>query len=231
MRLAFSLPFLLVACIGAVPTLRAQEAPPASLETPLLTEWALGPAIVGGGRWVPSSGGILLSLVWVGFQQEKGYRLGLLATRADIKDPVPTSPLEGLVRARNASALFVERIRIRKPGPWVIITGVGGGLGSLGYDFDNTRNAAPSRSDPVESWAPTLTASADIAWRVPIRPVLGQASPLDLFIGARSALLLGVRRVQEDIPASGDVPSTRGVGHMQHVSIGVRVGLFSDWFR
>jgi hypothetical protein len=231
MRRTRLLHLALVASLGSVQPLAAQESAPPPLETPLLAEWAIGPAIVGGGRWVPSTGGILLSAAWVGFQQEKGYRLGLSASRADIKDPLPTSPTEGLVRARNAAVLFLERIRIRKPGPWVIITGYGAGLGSLGYEFDNTRNDAASRSNPVEVWAPALTASADAAWRVPIRPVLGQAHPLDLFISVRSALLLGVRRVGDDIPGSGAVPSTRGLGHVQHLSLGMRVGLFSDWFR
>jgi hypothetical protein len=43
--------------------------------------------------------------------------------------------------------------------------------------------------------------------------------------------LLGARRVNNDIPGSGTVPFTRGVGHVQHLAIGMRIGLFSDWFR
>jgi hypothetical protein len=170
-------------------------------------------------------------VVWVGFQQEKGYRLGLAASRADIKEALPSSPTEGLVRARTAGMLFVERIRIRKPGPWVIITGIGAGVGSLGYEFDNTRNDSTTRSDPLEGWVATLTASADVAWRTPISPLIVKARPLDLFISVRTAALLGAPRVDETIPASGDVPFTRGLGHVQHLSIGMRVGLFSDSFR
>ena len=222
---------LLAVSLGLTRALAAQESAPTPLETPLLAEFAVGPAIVGGGPWAPSASGIVLSLVWVGFQQEKGYRLALAASRADINDPLPVSPTEGLVRARNASTLTLERIRIRKPGPWVIVTGIGAGLGSLGYDFDNTRNDSTTRSDPVEGWTAALTASADVAWRVPIPRLIGQASPLDLFISARSALLLGVRRVGDDIPGSGPVPSTRGLAHMQLLAIGMRIGLLSDWFR
>jgi hypothetical protein len=225
------LALLLAVTLYLSQALAAQESAPPHLETPLLAEFAVGPAIIGGGPWAPSTSGIMLSLVWVGFQQEKGYRLGLAASRADIKDAVPTSPAEGLVRARNAALLSVERIRIRKPGPWVIITGIGAGFGSLGYDFDNTRNDATTRSDPVEGWAPALTASADAAWRVPMPRLIGQAHPLDLFIGARSALLLGVRRVGDEIPGSGEVRSTRGIAHVQSLAIGMRIGLLSDWFR
>lgn len=223
------LPYFVTVCFGLTQALAAQESAP--LETPLLAEFAVGPAIIGGGPWAPSTSGIMLSLVWVGFQQERGYRLALSASRAEIKDPLPVSPTEGLVRARNAGLLTLERIRIRKPGPWVIITGVGAGFGSLGYDFDNSRNDAATRSDPVEGWAPALTVSADAAWRVPMPRVIGQAHPLDLFISARSALLLGVRRVSDNIPGSGEVPSTRGIAHVQHLAIGMRIGLLSDWFR
>lgn len=104
------LPLFLVLALGLAQAAAAQESSP-PLETPLLAEFAVGPAIVGGGPWVPSTSGILLGIVWRRFQQEKGYRLGLAASRADITDALPSSPTEGLVRARNASLLFVASIR------------------------------------------------------------------------------------------------------------------------
>ena len=211
--------------------LAAQERASNSFETPLLAEWGIGPAIVGGGRWVQSSGGIQLGLLWTGCQQESGLRLGLSASRADIKEPLPPSPTEGGIRARNAGVFFIERTQIRRPGPWVVITGYGFGAGSLGYEFDNTRNDSASKSPPVESWAPALTVSAEVAWRTPIRSALIHARPLDLVLNVRSTALLGVRRVGDDVPGSGEVPSTRELGHVQHLSIGMRVGLLSDWFR
>jgi len=111
MRSSLSLIPIVVALLSAPRVLSAQDTAPRPLETPLLAEFAIGPRIIGVGPWVPATSGILLSLVWVRFQQEKGYRLGLVASRADITDALPSSPTEGLVRARNASLLFVARIR------------------------------------------------------------------------------------------------------------------------
>lgn len=204
---------LLAALLCVAPSLSAQENPPPSIEWPLHTEWAWGPSIVGGGRLVPTIGGLQLSAMYVG--QERGLRFGLIVARDDITDPVPASPAEGIVRARNGSALFVERLRVRRQGRLVIITGYGLGVGSLGYEFDNTRNTAASPSPDIDSWAPAVTASADVAWHF-------------LFIGVRSALLLGVQRVSGDVPGSGAVPSKRGIGHIQHLVLGTRFPLFND---
>lgn len=209
--------------------LRAQAPDAAALKTPLLGEFVITPGIVTGGRWVPPASGIYLATAWVGFQQERGYRLGLMATSASIERPLPTDPAFGMVRERYVATLTLERVRLRQRGPWIFTTAFGGGLGSFGYTVDQSRGVEAAVD--VHAWVPAVTASADVALRVPASSRLFESAPIDFLVGVRSSALLGVRKVNDIVPSSGPIETWRGIAQVHQLTVGLRFGLLSYLFR
>lgn len=226
-----SLLLLSAALLCAPIVLPAQKPEPPDTGTSVLLEGSLSPGVIRPGRWVPPELGTYLAASWFGHNQEQGRRLGLMVMTANIQGPLPTSASEGMVRTRNFATLTLERIRLRKRGPWVITTGYGVGVGAVGDYLDRTRSGDPAQYEEILSFAPGVSASADLAWRLPPGTRGVGVSPLDFFIGLRSAALIGVRKVDDIVPSTGEIKASRKIGHALQLAFGVRVGLPSGFFR
>lgn len=213
-----------LAVLASPAALRAQDAVPLVIGTPLLAEFAISPGFMSGGRNFPIGGGLYVGFSWVGFQQQRGYRLGFAGTTSNLDGPRPTDPGRVNIRARAMDVVTLERVRLRQRGNRVITTGYGAGVGTMSYFRDGTR-ANPE----VRATVPAISGGVDIAWRVPFRG-RGIAQPSDFFAGLRSSLLFGAPFVGRSVPATGDIPTRRGIGSTFELSFGMRLGLFSDLF-
>lgn len=204
--------------------LRAQDAVPIVIGTPLLLDFNVLYGLRSGGRNSPAGGGLYIGFAWVGFQQQRGYRLGVASSMSHMDGPRPTDPGRVNIHSRAFDVVSLERVRLRQRGRRIITTGYGAGVGVMSYYREGQR-AHPI----VKGKAPALTGSVDIAYRTPFEGK-GVARPFDLLAGIRSSLLFGVPFVGRSVPATGEIPSRRGIGSTFELTFGVRMGLFSDFF-
>ncbi len=220
-----------VALLVLPSALAAQEQAEPGSDSPFRIEMVAGPTLMGDQGYLGAPVGMFASISWVGFLQTKGYRLGMVQTSTSHSGAGATTPASaerGVLYNRYAAAFTLERIGIRVRGRRVITTGYGFGAGSLGYDVKQLPSPDGQSIRRVDGWAPAVTASADVAYRFP----RGRASfiPLptdvDFFIGVRSVAMLGVVTVTATPPSSGPIPTTRGIGHINQIGIGLRFGLF-----
>lgn len=214
----------LLAVLAAPQALRAQDAAPLVIGTPLLAELAALPGFVSGGRSFPVGIGIYLGFSWVGFQQQRGYRLGFTGSTSQMDGPRPTDPGRVNIHSRGTDVLSLERVRLRQRGNRVITTGYGVGVGTMSYYREGLVT-----NPEVKGTVPALTGSVDIAWRLPFTGK-GIARPTDFFAGIRSSLLFGAPFVGRSVPATGEIPTRRGIGSTFELTFGMRLGLFSDLF-
>ena len=222
---------LLKAALLVLPSvLAAQEQAIPSIDSPLLLELVVGPTLMGDQGYLAAPLGLSASLSWVGFNQTKGYRLGLVQTSTSSSGAAPPASAErGILYNRYAAALTVERIRFQVRGRRVITTGYGFGVGSLGYDVKQLPSPDGRSIRSVYDWAPAVAASADVAYRFRPSRDPGFARPIDLFVGVRSVAMLGVRTVTATPPSTGPIPTTRGIGHINQIGIGFRFGRFNKF--
>jgi hypothetical protein len=213
-----------LALLASPVALRAQDSLLLAMGSPLLAEFAVSSGFMSGGRNFPVGVGLSVGFSLVGLPQQRGYRLGVAATSSHMDGPRPTDPGRVNIHSRSIDVVSLERLRLRQRGRRIITTGYGAGVGVMSYYREGQR-AHPI----VKGKAAALTGSADIAYRLPFTGE-GMAKPTDLFAGLRSSLLFGVPFVGRSVPATGEIPTRRGIGSTFQVSLGMRVGLFSDFF-
>lgn len=197
-----------------------QEPQAAEAEDFIRYEFAPALSLMGDQRSIGGTFGIFIGAFWIGLAPERAYRLGLTLATIFPDDPPPRDPAVGELSGIFASALTLERLRLKVKGRRIITTGVGLGVGAMLYDVlqDSTGGTQSVRS--VNSWVPTVTGSAEVAYRLPF---VG-SSPIDFFVGLRSVLMIGSRTLRGDPPSSGPIPTSRGIGHVNQLAFGVRMG-------